>query len=111
MSIFFDNHPVLSKPKVLRPLARGFGQVLRPFFMVLDATGALTTMQKQMNRRFDINDIYKPAFGDYQPDKNDVLVCTYTKSGTNWMLQMTYQIVQTRQRRLLHTFYDVVFLA
>ena len=31
-------------------------------------------------------------FGDYLPDQHDVLACSYFKSGTNWLLQMTTQI-------------------
>ena len=31
-------------------------------------------------------------FGDYQPDEHDVVACSYFKSGTNWLLQMTVQI-------------------
>lgn len=32
------------------------------------------------------------VFRDYQPDAHDVLVCTYSKSGTNWMLQIAQQL-------------------
>ncbi len=32
------------------------------------------------------------AFQDYQPTARDVFVCTYAKSGTNWMMQIAYQI-------------------
>ncbi len=81
--------------------------MMRPLFMALDATGMLTALQKRMNRQSNINDIYKPAFGSYQPDENDVLVCTYTKSGTNWMLQIIYQIVH-QGAGSFHHIYDVV---
>ncbi len=33
------------------------------------------------------------AFKDYCPDLGDVFVCTYPKSGTNWMMQMAHQII------------------
>ncbi len=32
------------------------------------------------------------AFAGYTPTERDVLVCTYAKSGTNWMLQVVHQI-------------------
>lgn len=34
----------------------------------------------------------RKAFSGYQPSADDVLVCTYSKSGTNWTLQIAYQI-------------------
>lgn len=32
------------------------------------------------------------AFRGYQPQAQDVFVCTYSKSGTNWAMQIAYQI-------------------
>lgn len=32
------------------------------------------------------------AFIDYTPTEQDVFVCSYFKSGTNWMMQLAYQI-------------------
>lgn len=32
------------------------------------------------------------GFGDYLPDEHDVVVATYEKSGTNWLLQIVHQI-------------------
>lgn len=34
----------------------------------------------------------RAAFGDYRPTANDVIVSTYPKSGTNWTMQIAYQI-------------------
>jgi hypothetical protein len=36
-------------------------------------------------------------FGDYRPTKHDVLVCTYPKSGTNWMMQIAFQLIHRGQ--------------
>lgn len=33
------------------------------------------------------------AFKNYVPDERDIFVCTFAKSGTNWMLQMAHQII------------------
>ena len=35
----------------------------------------------------------KPTFGGYVPTDEDVIVCSYFKSGTNWVMQMAIQIL------------------
>lgn len=47
------------------------------------------------------------AFQGYQPTARDVLVCTYSKSGTNWGLQIAYQIAH-RGRGEFGYIHDVV---
>ena len=47
------------------------------------------------------------AFAGYQPDKQDVIVSTYPKTGTTWMLQMAYQIAFLGDGDFEHQ-YDVV---
>lgn len=42
------------------------------------------------------------VFAGYQPSGHDVFVCTYSKSGTNWMLQIAYQIAQRGQGTFAH---------
>ena len=34
----------------------------------------------------------RKAFASYQPTAHDVFVCTYSKSGTNWTMQIAHQI-------------------
>ncbi len=34
----------------------------------------------------------KKAFASYVPSSQDIFVCTYAKSGTNWMMQLAHQI-------------------
>jgi hypothetical protein len=47
------------------------------------------------------------AFKGYQPTKRDVFVCTYSKSGTNWAMQIAYQIAHNGQGSFDHI-HDVV---
>lgn len=49
----------------------------------------------------------KGAFKAYQPTAHDVFVCTYSKSGTNWAMQIAYQITQYGQGSFDHI-HDVV---
>ena len=35
--------------------------------------------------------IFGKAFANYVPDSHDVFVCAFSKSGTNWMMQMAHQ--------------------
>jgi hypothetical protein len=35
---------------------------------------------------------WKSVFSDYEPTAHDVFVSTFAKSGTNWMMQIAYQI-------------------
>lgn len=51
--------------------------------------------------------IKRSAFQGYQPTARDVLVCTYSKSGTNWMMQIAYQIASRGQGTYEHI-HDVV---
>ncbi len=34
----------------------------------------------------------RQAFAGYTPDQHDVVVCTYAKSGTNWLPQVVTQV-------------------
>lgn len=52
-------------------------------------------------------DLKQRAFKGYQPTKHDVFVCTYPKSGTNWMLQIAYQIAHRGRGEYRHI-HDVV---
>jgi hypothetical protein len=47
------------------------------------------------------------GFQDYQPTKNDVFICSYPKSGTNWGMQIAYQIANHGKGEYEHI-HDVV---
>lgn len=42
------------------------------------------------------------AFAGYPPTAHDVFVCTYSKSGTNWAMQIAYQIAHRGQGEFEH---------
>ncbi len=45
-----------------------------------------------MSRSMSAPKLKRRAFADYTPNEHDVVVCTYAKSGTNWMLQIVTQV-------------------
>jgi hypothetical protein len=49
----------------------------------------------------------KNPFKDYVPDEHDVIVATYAKSGTNWMMQIAHQLLFHGQGKFNHI-HDVV---
>ncbi len=47
------------------------------------------------------------AFGTYSPTSQDVIICSYFKSGTNWTMQIVQQIAEKGQAEF-ESIYDVV---
>jgi hypothetical protein len=64
----------------------------------LDRLGLMKPMMRRMSRRFNSIE----SFQGYQPTEHDVLVCTYFKSGTNWMMQIVHQIAWRGQGEFDH---------
>jgi len=66
--------------------------LMRPLLRTLEATGRadkfLSSMAAQGRRRQETN-----PFVRYTPGPQDIIVMTFPKSGTNWMLQMAHQLV------------------
>jgi hypothetical protein len=42
------------------------------------------------------------GFGDYQPTPHDVFACVYFKSGTNWLMQITLQVIHRGAAQFEH---------
>lgn len=65
--------------------------LVKPMLKLLEMTGNYTWfnrlfIQKAKEYKASLN------FGAYQATEHDIFVCCYAKSGTNWMMQITYQI-------------------
>jgi len=84
--------PAWARPLVLA-LAYGVGV---PLVKLLEAfglwPGMLSGLRARMQARLAARPDLAMGFGDYLPTRRDVLACSYFKSGTNWLMQMTTQI-------------------
>ncbi len=79
-------------------------------FMVIWISNKLGFSQaamKLMTRQMQSPRLKARAFSGYQPTARDVFVCTYAKSGTNWTMQIAYQIAQRGNGEFAHI-HDVV---
>lgn len=68
------------------------GQALGLELKVIRKMGAATFTEEKK----------REAFGDYQAKEYDVFVTVYSKSGTNWLLQATQQIISHSQAEYDH---------
>lgn len=72
-------------------MVRGVAAVVTVIVAIARRAGFETTLYRVLTRPMAAR-YTAPAFGAYRPDEHDVIVSTYAKSGTNWMLQITQQI-------------------
>jgi hypothetical protein len=68
-----------------------FYVVIMPLNWVLTKIGLGSVLVKMMNRRQTSAKLAQ-VFQDYEPTAHDVFVSTFSKSGTNWMMQIAHQI-------------------
>ncbi len=111
--IFGDLHRARDEQRALVEEKR---RKLRPLVPLLRATlGAARLLGverplfhsrfRAVTQRFA--DRVEHAFDGYTPAASDVLVCSYFKSGTHWMMQIAHQIVH-RGRGQYDSIYDVI---
>jgi Sulfotransferase domain len=67
--------------------------VLPPVVWAMEKAGRAERMLAVVSDKREQEFIRKNPFRDYVPGKQDVFVMTYAKSGTNWMMQIVYQLI------------------
>jgi hypothetical protein len=68
-----------------------FYGVIMPLHWVLTKVGLESFLVRMMNPGKK-SGRYKKIFLDYEPTSHDVFVSTFSKSGTNWMMQIAHQV-------------------
>lgn len=90
-----------------RLLARGVARgIFSPSMAVLDRLGVAEPIWRKILGRLR-RDLATRDFGTYRPDAHDVVVCTFPKCGTNWAMQIAYQI-STRGAGEYDSIHDVI---
>ncbi len=67
--------------------------VLAPAVYVFESLGVTERVVRNANARQQKRLAKKNPFRSYIPDEHDVIVATYAKSGTNWMMQIAHQLL------------------
>lgn len=81
-------------PLPLRSLAGAWIHgVVAPMVYLFENLGVTERVVRNANARQQKRWAKKNPFKKYVPDEHDVIVATYAKSGTNWMMQIAHQLL------------------
>ncbi len=78
----YIRYPVLALTYVL----------IKPVLWLVDKAGYSDRLWTAVGYKMRAKLVEGHDFGDYRPSQHDVVVCTFPKCGTNWTMQIAYQI-------------------
>ncbi len=83
--------PTTVGARVVQPsgTARAVARGVAPMVRIVERTGQWPRLFQAFGRRVVPG---ARGFGDYRPGEHDVVVATYDKSGTNWVMQIVHQV-------------------
>ena len=81
--------------------------LLKPLLWLVDRAGYSDRLWAALSRKMKAKMLAGHDFGDYRPSRHDVVVCTFPKCGTNWTMQIAYQIAMRGKGEFRHI-HDVV---
>lgn len=94
--------PLIRYPFLI--LAYTIGQPLR---WLAEKTGLIHRLLRKIGLNTPMRTTMLGAFEGYTPTEHDVFVCAYSKSGTNWTMQIAYEITMCGEGNFEHI-HDVV---
>jgi hypothetical protein len=100
-----DRKPI--SPFIRYPALLLRSAAIRPFWWLMGKMGRQAPILIKMGQRIGLNDRVLQAFSGYEPTAHDIFVCVYSKSGTNWMMQIAHQIATRGQGEFAHI-HDVI---
>ena len=81
--------------------------LIKPLLWLIDKAGYSDRLWAAVGRKMRDKLVAGKDFGDYRPTQYDMVVCTYPKCGTNWAMQIAYQITMRGEGEYSHI-HDVI---
>lgn len=81
--------------------------LIKPLLWLVERAGYAGRFWAAVGRKMKAKMLTGYDFGDYRPSRHDVVVCTFPKCGTNWTMQIAYQIAMRGKGEFRHI-HDVV---
>ncbi len=81
--------------------------LIKPLLWLIDTAGYSDRFWAAIGRKLKVKLLAGHDFGDYRPSRHDVVVCTFPKCGTNWTMQIAYQIAMRGRGEFRHI-HDVI---